>query len=189
MISCLTELPLYRLIIYIDGGILWCTHSLFFIVFQSTLLYWHCFTDNLEEKEKLIQLRRQEAKDNGEIFECGCCFDDECFFEEMSICADGHLFCKECIRRSSEVVIGDSKTKFPCLLDICKEEFPLSVLQQILPTNMFSVLLRRLQEEEIKQAGIPDLVSCPFCSFATIMPEEDKIFKCLNPECLKESCR
>jgi hypothetical protein len=80
-------------------------------------IHWHCFTDNLEEKEKLIQLRRQEAKDNGEIFECGCCFDDECFFEEMSVCADGHLFCKECIRRSSEVVIGDSKTKFPCLLD------------------------------------------------------------------------
>jgi hypothetical protein len=28
MISCLTEIPLYRLIIYIDGRILWCTHSL-----------------------------------------------------------------------------------------------------------------------------------------------------------------
>jgi hypothetical protein len=28
MISCLTELPLYRLIIYIDGRILWCTHFL-----------------------------------------------------------------------------------------------------------------------------------------------------------------
>jgi hypothetical protein len=26
MISCLTELPLYCLIIYIDGRILWCTH-------------------------------------------------------------------------------------------------------------------------------------------------------------------
>jgi hypothetical protein len=28
MISCLTEIPLYPLIIYIDGRILWCTHSL-----------------------------------------------------------------------------------------------------------------------------------------------------------------
>ena len=28
MISCLTELPLYHLIIYIDRRILWCTHFL-----------------------------------------------------------------------------------------------------------------------------------------------------------------
>ncbi|XP_071162656.1 E3 ubiquitin-protein ligase RNF216-like [Mytilus edulis] len=145
--------------------------------------------DHLEEKERFLQLQRKQAKENGELFECGCCFDDECMFEEMSVCAEGHLFCKECIRRSSEVIIGDGKTKFPCLLDSCTEEFPVSVLQQILPTNMFSILLRRLQEEEIKQAGIPDLVSCPFCSFATIMSDEDKVFKCMNPECLKESCR
>ena len=36
MISCLTELPLYRLLIYIYGHILWCTHFLFIIGF------WEC---------------------------------------------------------------------------------------------------------------------------------------------------
>ena len=38
IISCLTELPLYRLIIYIDGRILCCTHSLFCIVKICLLL-------------------------------------------------------------------------------------------------------------------------------------------------------
>ena len=38
MISCLTELRLYRLIIYIDGHILCCTHSLFCIVKICLLL-------------------------------------------------------------------------------------------------------------------------------------------------------
>ncbi len=49
----------------------------------------------------------------------------------------------------------------------------------------------QIQEEEIRRADIPDLVSCPFCSFATIIPDDDpdKVFRCMNPECLKESCR
>ena len=51
-------------------------------------------------------------------------------------------------------------------------------------------MLRKLQEEEVRQAGIPDLLDCPFCSFATIMSDpNDRVFRCLNPECLKDSCR
>ncbi|CAC5400493.1 RNF216 [Mytilus coruscus] len=130
--------------------------------------------DHLEEKENFYCYRGNKPKKT-----------------ENYLNVDVVLMMNVCLKKcqSSEVIIGDGKTKFPCLLDSCKEEFPVSILQQILPTNMFSILLRRLQEEEIKQAGIPDLVSCPFCSFATIMSDEDKVFKCLNPECLKESCR
>lgn len=43
--------------------------------------------------------------------------------------------------------------------------------------------------EEVKAAGIEDLELCPFCDFATIPAPTDKIFRCLNPECMKESCR
>lgn len=57
--------------------------------------------------------------------------------------------------------------------------------------TLFSMqVLRKLQEEEVRQAGIADLVDCPFCSFATIMSDpNDRVFRCLNPECLKDSCR
>ena len=72
----------------------------------------------------------------------------------------------------------------------CEHQFPLKTLQDILPANLFSLALRKMQEEELRQAAIPDLVSCPFCSFATIMPDTvDKVFKCLNPDCLRDSCR
>jgi TRIAD3 protein (E3 ubiquitin-protein ligase RNF216) len=87
-------------------------------------------------------------------------------------------------------VIGQGKTDFKCLDGACSEHFSLSTLQHVLSVNIFSIVLRKMQEEEIQKADIPDLVSCPFCSFATIMPDQnDKVFKCLNPECLKESCR
>lgn len=144
----------------------------------------------LHDKKQVYELRLQEARDNGELMECQCCFDEECLFEDMAACPEGHLFCKTCIRRSSEVVIGEGKTDFKCLNGSCSEKFSLAILQHVLPTNVFSIVLKKMQEEEIKMADIPDLVSCPFCSFATIMPDQnDKVFKCLNPDCLKESCR
>ncbi|XP_061173242.1 uncharacterized protein LOC133182415 [Saccostrea echinata] len=164
---------------------------------EEFFYYEKLFSENEEEikrylhdKEQVYELRLQEARDNGELMECQCCFDEECLFEDMAACPDGHLFCKTCIRRSAEVVIGQGKTDFKCLTGTCSDNFSLATLQHILPTSVFSIVLRKMQEEEIKKAEIPDLVSCPFCSFATIMPDQnDKVFKCLNPECLKESCR
>ncbi|XP_046582259.1 uncharacterized protein LOC124289685 [Haliotis rubra] len=145
----------------------------------------HFLFIELERKRKL-----QAARRNGELYECGCCFDDELLFEDLSACADGHLFCRECIRRSTESALGEAKTKFPCLTGECEFDIPLTVLQEVLTSAMFSRMLSRLQEEEIRLAEIPDLVSCSFCNFATIMSDpSDKVFRCLNPECLKETCR
>ncbi|XP_071079624.1 uncharacterized protein [Haliotis cracherodii] len=145
----------------------------------------HFVNRELDRKQKLEAARR-----NSELYECGCCFDDELLFEDLSACADGHLFCRECIRRSTESALGEGKTKFPCLTGECEYDIPLTVLQEVLTSAMFSRMLSRLQEEEIRMAEIPDLVSCPFCNFATIMSDpSDKVFKCLNPECLKETCR
>lgn len=50
-------------------------------------------------------------------------------------------------------------------------------------------MARKKQLEEVKAAGIEDLEMCPFCDFATIPEAANKIFTCLNPECMKESCR
>lgn len=55
------------------------------------------------------------ARDADELIECGCCYDDECLFEDMAECADGHIFCKECVRRSAESALGEGKTQFSCL--------------------------------------------------------------------------
>lgn len=45
------------------------------------------------------------------------------------------------------------------------------------------------QIEEVKAAGMEDLEVCPFCDFATIPAAADKLFTCLNSECMIESCR
>lgn len=107
---------------------------------------------------------------------------------KCSACEDGHLFCNLCIARSTDVTLADGKTHVLCLLN-CGREFSLSVLQKILPPTKFSILLCKRQEAEVMAAGVEGLVACPFCHFASIPPPEDKVFKCFNPDCMKESCR
>lgn len=148
------------------------------------------FTAMIREDQESRKQRFDEAKTAGLLEECTCCFDDEIMPEDMLTCPEGHAFCRQCVMRSTEVAVGESRAKFPCLTGTCESDFTLAVIQKAVTSKTFSLVLRRLQEEELRQAGIENLVNCPFCSFATIMENlADKVFRCLNPECLKESCR
>ncbi len=123
--------------------------------------------------------------------ECTCCYNDECLDEDMLPCRGGHLFCRECVQRASEVAIGEGKVDLTCLGQ-CEEVFELSTLQKALKPNTFAKWLSRIQLAEIEKAEIDGLEQCPFCPFATIIdtrPEEDKVFRCQNPDCSKDSCR
>ncbi|KAF4521015.1 hypothetical protein B566_EDAN002510, partial [Ephemera danica] len=117
--------------------------------------------------------------------ECGCCFDSECVITNMSACPDGHLFCKE----YAENEVGDGKVSFKCLEGECKEEFSLKVLQDVLTPKLFSRLVQKKQLEEIQAANIDGLETCPFCEFSTIPVPGDRVFRCLNPDCMRDSCR
>ncbi|XP_011872189.1 PREDICTED: uncharacterized protein LOC105564441 [Vollenhovia emeryi] len=142
------------------------------------------YLNEMKEKE---EQEFNELKLKNELLECHCCFDNECMPSKCSTCEDGHVFCNSCIVRGTDVVLGDGNTRVDCLLN-CGCEFPISVLQRVLPPTKFSILLCKRQEAEVMAAGVEGLVSCPFCHFASIPPPEDKVFRCLNPECMKESC-
>jgi TRIAD3 protein (E3 ubiquitin-protein ligase RNF216) len=103
-------------------------------------------------------------------------------------CNEGHVFCQECIIRGTQSKLADGEAHVHCFT-ICKNEFSIATLQTALPPTMFSTLLKKRQAAEIMAADVDGLVSCPFCHFASIPPLEDKVFKCLNPDCMKETCR
>ncbi|GLV35265.1 lethal (2) k09913 [Carabus blaptoides fortunei] len=140
-----------------------------------------------QQEEMKIEARRT-AKEAGLMKTCGCCFDDEVMVEDIACCEAGHIFCKDCVRKGCEVVIGQGKLHFPCL-ELCDSYFSLQILQAVLTPKVFSKMAQRKQLEEVKAAGIEDLEFCPFCDFATIPAPGDKLFRCLNNECMKESCR
>ena len=151
----------------------------------------------LESRIKKLQLKEENkrakalktARKEGGLFECNVCFDSECLLVEMTMCEAGCMLCRDCVRRGVGVQIGDNKAKIECISG-CGETLSTNVLKQVLPSLMYSKLIQRLQLEEIQAAGLEDLVQCPSCNFATIMPnKDDKLIICGNGDCGKVTCR
>ncbi|CAG9769904.1 unnamed protein product [Ceutorhynchus assimilis] len=142
----------------------------------------------LKYKDDVYKQFKEEARALGILETCGVCEEEELIPEECFNCKKGCVFCKDCVRKYVEVRMGDGFTTFPCCND-CDSNFSLHILQMVIPRNNFERLVLKIQSDEIKQANIDGLETCPFCDFASIPPEESTIFKCENPECSKESCR
>ena len=65
------------------------------------------FTAFIKTREARKARRLENARENKELVECGCCYDDEVLPEDTLTCSEGdHMFCKECVRRSTEEVVG-----------------------------------------------------------------------------------
>lgn len=147
--------------------------------------------DEAEEKDRKIAfiLNEKQYEEEGQKIECGCCY-GEATFEDMIQCLDGHLFCIDCLRNyAKEAVFGQGKAMLSCMTSECDSTFPMSQLKKTLESNILSKYEDRLTEESLCLAEMDDLVRCPSCDFAAILPSGDKVFKCQNMSCLKETCR
>ncbi|XP_050501008.1 uncharacterized protein LOC126880956 isoform X2 [Diabrotica virgifera virgifera] len=142
----------------------------------------------IKEAKGKEEAERKNAKENGLMNECKCCYDNEVMPKDSFNCPNGCVFCKSCIKKSCEISMGEAKTEIMCL-NGCPIEFTLHTLQLVLSPKLFSKLAQKKALAEVRAAGIDELESCPFCDFASIPNTEDKIFRCLNPDCMKESCR
>jgi hypothetical protein len=152
----------------------------------------------------------EEAKKNGRLRECTCCFDDEVLPQDMIVCEVGHEYCQQCVERHATEVVGQGvsppspplfsvtaalvsgsgRHEVPCMDNGCEASFPIESLQAFLRPQVVDLMLRRAQQEDVTRAGLENMVQCPFCDFAMILEDvEDKVFRCRNEECLKESCR
>ena len=94
---------------------------------------------------------------------------------------------------------------FSCLDPNCKCEYSTTVIGQLLAPTVFSRLLNIIQQEELRRANITNIEQCKFCTFGTskcsfvcpsnllwflvIDDPNVRLFRCLNPDCLKETCR
>lgn len=144
-----------------------------------------------EERDRIFAstLNDKQYEEEGQKIECGCCYGDAAF-EDMVQCLEGHLFCASCLMNyAKEAAFGQGKAALVCMSDGCDGTFPMSQLQKALPTNILEKYEDRVQEESLSLAQMDDFVRCPSCDFAAILPPEDKVFKCQNPACAKETCR
>ncbi|EDO43053.1 predicted protein [Nematostella vectensis] len=141
------------------------------------------------DRKLAVEINEKQYVEQGQTIECGCCYCDVAF-EDMVQCLDGHLFCENCLMNyAKESVFGQGKATLMCMTSECNSSFPLSQLKKTLPENILSKYEDRLQEEALSLAEMEDLVRCPSCEFAAVLPSGNKVFKCLNQKCGKETCR
>ncbi|XP_051166058.1 putative leucine-rich repeat-containing protein DDB_G0290503 [Leptopilina boulardi] len=139
----------------------------------------------IDREEIILQMMRE----NEEQLECECCYEKINSSSKLAItCQEGHVFCNRCAILGTNTELAKGCPRIKCFQE-CNSEFNLNSLQKILTPDKFKILLSKVQEGEIAAAKIEGLVSCPFCYYASIPPENDKIFTCMNLDCGKKSCR
>ncbi|RAH87749.1 hypothetical protein BO86DRAFT_10298 [Aspergillus japonicus CBS 114.51] len=141
--------------------------------------------DDKEAEERNIR--------TGNLVECQCCF-EEVPANKALPCEglDVHFFCYTCIKSSAETQVGMMRYKLQCFDGSgCQAKFDRYGLERALGAKLMQKLDALQQQDEIGQAGLEGLESCPFCDFQGICApaDEDREFRCRNPDCEVVSCR
>ncbi|XP_014288332.1 uncharacterized protein [Halyomorpha halys] len=90
----------------------------------------------LEDKRQAREAAVAEAKNNGTLLSCGCCFSDDLLAEDVVTCSEGHIFCRDCVKKCTEVLMGEGKIDFPCLED-CGAFFDQKTLKDVMENKIF----------------------------------------------------
>lgn len=72
----------------------------------------------------------------------------------------------------------------------CQSAFAEAELSRLLSPKSLELYYRLRLAKELEEAAIEGLENCPYCPWAVVIDNPyEKLFRCLNDDCLKVSCR
>ncbi|BFZ02715.1 hypothetical protein BsWGS_05754 [Bradybaena similaris] len=145
--------------------------------------------DERANRQFALSLLEEDYSKMGQLIECACCF-GQCVFDNMAQCSEGHLVCVECLHSYiNELIFGSGKVSVTCMTSECTGEYPRCELARCLDSKVLSKLEERTMLENLNTAKLEDLVRCPYCDYAAILPSEETTFTCQRDTCGKVTCR
>lgn len=145
------------------------------------------YSELLKQKQEELEKKQryEEASKNHDLFECECCC-DEFLFEDMAQCPEGHLFCKQCLNREVQTLLGEGRSEVRCLSHSgCDQIVSVNELKRCVDEKILKQLFIIEGQNVVAMANLPGLVKCYKCGFeATI--EGSETFVC--PVCHAETC-
>jgi hypothetical protein len=133
------------------------------------LLAYELIGPQTDDGHVALELVRSDYIKEKQLIRCRCCFSDF-VFEELNQCNHGHLFCKECITQQMTIGMYDTglirgkQLKCMCSESQCSAFIPDSVLQLVLPVDLYRNYQATLFEKSAQEAGI-NIHQCPFCNY------------------------
>lgn len=139
-----------------------------------------------QEAQQREELRFEQAKADGAIFECGCCCCDVPF-DDLVQCPEGHLFCKKCVEHQIETAIGEGRSTIKCLsMDGCENCLTIAELERTMPDNLVKRLFQTEAMNELYKADLEGIVKCHKCGYMVFFEGREVPMVC--PECKSKTC-
>jgi hypothetical protein len=129
-----------------------------------------------EDEARARQLNTTEAERSGATLECGCCY-ALLAGEDCVACPDGHVVCRDCLRRGvEEAAHGTSRSDgIRCLSsegDDCRFDYADALLGRVLAPDLYAALQRRAADAALDAAlrAAPGMtvVRCAYCCNAAL---------------------
>lgn len=131
-------------------------------------------------------LNEAEHAAASDLVECECCYGDYAW-DEIAACGAAHFFCHGCLLKSvQEGLYGQGRNlvgemcSVRCLSSSatppCDAFVPLDLLEAVLPRDVFQHLEDKTAADSLDRCGL-DLVKCPFCTYAEVVPASSYRFK------------
>lgn len=173
-INLLQEVSMLLLISFLLNSIFnlnidFCSSKIAFVVHRQEIIAYVKWNNENYRRAKEV------ARQRGLLQTCECCCECELIPEEVYCCPKRCIFCKECVKRGAEIVIGNYGLSFPCLAD-CGSEFSYSILQVCTMKSgfLFCLFFFLSDTEQCRfytflffKCFIDGLRSCGFCTTCT----------------------